>query len=296
MGRMTMTSPKPPTIHFNTGHNEELAIDEPELTQLVRLLELNGMQPTTLTTALTHESLAECKVVVLGNPRDSLFNSDEVSALVSFVESGGGLLIVSGATIFGRGGDMARKTNLNEIAKHFQFEFATKALAQPVDVSDEVIKAVPTHDHPILVGIGPLLLTSGVSLLAEDTETHLFRAANIPGTQTVAIITEKKEGRIIAFGGGTFFFNDYIQLSDHEHLLVQIFRWLSGVPLNLPVQRLSPQGPILDEASATEAIAVLRQQLDKIETELSNLKEVITNSVKEMEKLVRQCQDEEKET
>ncbi|MFX1318800.1 MAG: DUF4350 domain-containing protein [Promethearchaeota archaeon] len=291
-----MTSPKPPTIHFDTGHNEELALDEPELTELVRLLKLNGMQPVSLTTPLTPEALTKCKVVVLGNPLDSLFTSDEVSALVSFVEAGGGLLIVSGATIFGKGGDVARKTNLNKLAKHFQFEFATKALAQPADISDEVIKAVPAHDHPILAGIGPLFLASGVSLLSEDTKTHLFRAANIPGSPTVAIITEKKEGRVIAFGGGTFFFNDYIQLSNHERLLVQIFRWLSGAPLSLPLQGLSPPRIILDEASATEVIADLRRQLDKIETELSSLKEVINSSVKEMEKLVRQFQDEEKET
>ena len=46
------------------------------------------------------------------------------------------------------------------------------------------------------------------------------------------------------------------------------------------------------EGTASEAIADLQQQLDKIEAELTGLKEVIKTSLKEMEKLVRQFQEE----
>ncbi len=291
-----MTAPKPPAILFDSGHNEELALDEPELTQLVKLLEANGMVPQVSKTSLSLEELSKFQVVVLGNPRESSLDSQEITTLVSFVESGGGLLLVSGATIFGKGGDAARNANLNAIAKRFQFEFSTKALGRPADAPDEMITAVPAGDHPTLAGIGNLLFTSGVSLVAEDTGTHLFRVVDITGNPTIAIAKEVNEGRVIAFGGGTFFFNDHIGASDHEHFIVQAFRWLSGEPMNLPVKKLSIPPLTLDEASATEAIADLRQQLDKIEEELSSLKEVINTSVNEMEKLVRQFQDEEKET
>jgi uncharacterized membrane protein len=290
-----MTTTKLPVILFDASHNEELVLDEPELSQLVELLEANGMKSCTMKTPLSVEELTKHRVVVIGNPLNSSFNLGEITALISFVESGGGLLLVSGATIFGKGGDAARNTNLNDIAKHFRFRFAAKALGQPTEDQDELITAVPARDHPTLSKITKLFLTSGVSLVSEDTKTHLFRVNNIIGTPTVAIATEVKKGRIVAFGGGTFFFNDYLNMGDHERLLVQVFRWLSGGPMNRPVQKPPTSQPILDEVSATEAIADLRAQLDKIEGELSNLKEVINTSVKEIEKLVRQFQDEDKE-
>jgi len=290
-----MTSPKQPAILFDTGHKEELAIDEPELSQLVKLLEINGMTSYTLNTSLTLEELGKYQVVVLGNPLESSFDSQEITAVVSYVEAGGGLLIVSGATIFGKGGDLARNTNLNQIAQHFKFKFSTKAIEPPSEAPDGLIAAGPAGDHPILEGCGHLLLASGVSLMAENTETHLFRAANVIGTPTIAIATESKKGRVIAFGGGTFFFNDYIGAGDHEHLIVQVFRWLAGKSIDLPVKKVSTPDLILDETSATKAILDLRRQLDKIEVELSGLKEVINTSIKEMEKLVRQFQEEEKE-
>ncbi len=291
-----MSTTKPPTILFDIGHNEELTLDAPELTQLVKLLEANGLVPLVGNIAQFVEDPSNFEVVVLGNPLDSSFAPEEISTLVSFVESGGGLLLVSGATIFGKGGDAARNTNLNEISNHFQFEFSTKALEPATETPEELITAVPAGDHPILAGIDQLFFTSGVSLKAVNTETHLFRVNNITGSPTIAIATEFQKGRIVAFGGGTFFFNNYLGMGDHEHLVVQVFRWLSGEPMNLPIKKFSSPPIVMDEMGAAEAIADLRQQLDKIEEELSSLKEVINTSIKDMEKLVRQVQDEEKES
>ncbi len=296
MGRKIMSTPKPSAILFHTGHNEELALDEPELTHLVKLLEANGMAPHSSNIPISGEELSKFRVVVLGNPLDMKFDSHEITSLVSFVEAGGGLLLLSGATIFGKGGDAARKTNLNEIAKHFQFKFSTKAIERPKDSPDEMITAVPAKDHPSNEGIHNLQFTSGVSLLAEDAGIHLFRVSNIAGNPTIAIATDVKKGRVIAFGGGTFFFNDYIGIGDHEQLIVQLFRWLSDEPLNLPFTKISIPPLIHDEASANEAIVELRQQLDRIEEELASLKEIISSSVKEMEKLMRKIQNDAKET
>ncbi len=159
-----------------------------------------------------------------------------------------------------------------------------------------MITAVPAKDHPSNEGIHNLQFTSGVSLLAEDAGIHLFRVSNIAGNPTIAIATDVKKGRVIAFGGGTFFFNDYIGIGDHEQLIVQLFRWLSDEPLNLPFTKISIPPLIHDEASANEAIVELRQQLDRIEEELASLKEIISSSVKEMEKLMRKIQNDAKET
>lgn len=287
-----MTTTTSPAILFDAGHNEELALNVPELTQLRELLEANGMKLSSTDAPLSGEVLSQFQVIVLGNPLDAVFDSQEIHALVSFVKSGGGLLMVSGATIFGKGGDAARNTNLNQISKHFGFEFASKALNPPEEAPDELITAVPAGDHPTLQGITQIRLTSAVSLIAENARTHLVRGANIPGNPTIAVVAEEQKGRIIAFGGGAFFFNGHIEVEEHKQFIVQLFRWLSGESMEQPLKQLASSPLILDEVTASEAIADLQQQLDKIEAELTGLKKVINTSLKEMEKLVREFQDE----
>jgi uncharacterized membrane protein len=291
-----MSAPKPPKILFDAGHNEELTLEEPELALLAQLLEVNGFAPLTKTIPLSADEVSQYQVVVVGNPFESKLNSDEISALASFVESGRGLLLVSGATIFGKGGDIARSTNLNDLAKQFGFEFSNKSLLKTLEVEEDLFHAVPAGNHQVLAGIGRLILTSGTTLVAENADTHLFRVPNSQGAPTIAIASNFKKGRIAAFGGGTFFFNDYIASGDHEKFIVQLFRWLASEPIDLPVQKVASPVGIMDEVTATEAIEELRQQLDKIEEELSSLKEGINSSIKEMEKMVRELQDKDKDT
>ncbi len=294
MGRNTMSPPKPPAILFDVSHNEELTLEEPELTMLAKLLDANGFAPSTNISPFTSEKLAQYQVVVLGNPYESKLTSDEISTLVSFVKSGKGLLLISGATIFGKGGDNARNTNLNELAKQFGFEFSKKALEKPPDVEEDIFSAIPAGTHHILTGIGSLTVSSGTKLVAENTETHLFRVPASPGTPTIAIAMEFKKGRIAAFGGGTFFFNDYITAGDHEKFIVQLFRWLAGEPTDLPIQKVTRASATMNQLTATEAIADLQQQLDTIEEELANLKDVINSSLREMEKMIRELQKQDK--
>ncbi|MFX1564477.1 MAG: hypothetical protein ACFFCH_00635 [Promethearchaeota archaeon] len=291
-----MSATKPPAILFDVGHNEELTLVEPELAFLAQLLEANGFALSTDTTSLSSDELSQYQVVVVGNPFKSKLNSDEISALRSYVEVGRGLLLVSGATIFGKGGDIARSTNLNDLARLFGFEFSNKSLEPPPEGEGDFFHAVPAGNHPVLAGVGSLILSSGTTLVAEDADTHLFRVSSSLGAPTIAIATSFKKGRVAAFGGGTFFFNDYIAAGDHEKFIVQLFRWLAGEPIDLPVQKVTKASAIMDEVTATEAIEELREQLDKIEDELSSLKEVIHSSIKEMEKMVRELQDKDKET
>lgn len=293
-----MTTSKPITILFDAAHNEEVVLQEPELSNLSLLLEKNGMKTGSLDTSITLEQLTNFQVVVLGNPRESKLTSEELKALKSFVESGGGLLLISGATIFGKGGDSARLTNLNTLATKFHFEFSENAIGRQLeDVSDaaakdEMIMAVPTSQHPLVKGINQLLFATSTSIKAEDTTTHLFRAANSPGNPTNVIAAELDKGRILAMGGATPFFNDYVGIRDHEIFIIQVFRWLASHPLNDPVISLTPDSEMSEVVTANEAIAELQLQLNQIEQELAGLKKVINTSLQEMEKIIRQFQDE----
>ncbi|MFX1300481.1 MAG: DUF4350 domain-containing protein [Promethearchaeota archaeon] len=294
-----MTTSKPISILFNAAHNEEVVLQEPELSSLCLLLEKNGMKTASLETPITLEELTNFQVVVLGNPRESKLTSKEIKALQSFTESGGGLLLISGATIFGKGGDAARLTNLNTLARKFHFEFSEKAISRQFEgdlsdaaAQDEMIMTVPAAQHPLAKGISHLLFTTSTSIKAEDTKTHLFRAANSSGNPTNIIATELDEGRILAMGGATPFFNDYVGINDHEVFIIQAFRWLAGLPVYDPVISLIPDSETSEVVTANEAIADLRLQLNQIEQELAGLKKLINTSLKEIEKIVRQFQDE----
>ncbi|MDO8125296.1 MAG: hypothetical protein Q6364_13080 [Candidatus Hermodarchaeota archaeon] len=298
-----MTTSKPISILFDAAHNEEVILQEPELSSLCLLLETNGMKTGSLDTSITLEELTNFKVIVLGNPRESKLKSKEIKALQSFVESGGGLLLISGATIFGKGGDSARLTNLNALATKFHFEFSEKAISRQLEgdlsdaaAKDEMIMAVPAAQHPLVKGISHLLFTTSTSIKAEDTATHLFRTANSPGNPTNVITIELDKGRVLAMGGATPFFNDYVGIHDHEVFIIQAFRWLAGHPVNVPVISLTPDTEMSEVVSANEAIADLQLQLNQIEQELAGLKKVINTSLKEMEKIIRQFQDEKDES
>lgn len=298
-----MTPSKQIKILFDAAHNEEVVLQEPELSNLGLLLEKNGMKASSLDTPITLEELTNFQAVVLGNPRKSKLKSQEIKALKSFVESGGGLLLLSGATIFGKGGDSARLTNLNSLATKFHFEFSDKAIGRQLEgevsdaaTKDEMIMAVPAAQHPIVKGVSQLLFTTSTSIKAQDTTTHLFRAANSPGSPTIVIAAEKNKGRILAMGGATPFFNDYVGIHDHELFIIQTFRWLVNLPINDIVISLTPETKTSEVVTANEAIADLQLQLNQIEQELASLKQVINTSLKEMEKIVRQFQDEENES
>ena len=298
-----MTTSRPISILFDAAHNEEVILQEPELSSLCLLLEKNGMKTDSLDTSITLEELTNFQVIVLGNPRESELKSKEIKALQSFVESGGGLLLISGATIFGKGGDSARLTNLNTLATKFNFEFSKKAIGRQLEgdlsdaaAKDEMIMAVPVAQHTLVKGISHLLFTTSTSIKAEDTATHLFRAANSPGNPTNVIAIELDKGRILAMGGATPFFNDYVGIHDHEIFIIQAFRWLASHPVTGPVISLTPDTETSEVVTANEAIADLQLQLNQIEQELAGLKKVINTSLKEMEKIIRQFHDEKNES
>ena len=287
-----MSTPKPIEVLFDTGHNDEVAPDEPELSKLGELLKKNTINFNFTKNPLTPDLFENCHVLVLGNPLDAAFTSDEISAIVSFVKSGGGLLLISGATIFGKGGDSARSTNLNTITKEFDFEFSDKAIA----ISEEQITAIPSAQHPVVKGVRQLEFTTGTSIKPGDTSTHLFRAANIPGSPTIVIATESGKGRILAIGGATPFFNDHIQASDHDSFIIQALNWLAGVSPIPSVTRLATPSEKVDEVLAQEVIDDLRQQLERLERELNELRNTINTSLKEMEKVIQEFQQDEKST
>ena len=298
-----MSPSKPLTILFDTKHREEITLEEPELSQLLVLLKKNGFTLQTTAHSLHKEDLTPYRVIVLGNPLDSTFSSTEVSTLKTFVHKGGGLLVLSGATIFGKGGDAARNSNLNAIIKPFSLEFSDTAISASLSrnsvqepVSDDMITAIPSAQHPIVSGIRHIAFTSATSVISGEKGHQLLRVSNLPGSPIVAAASEVKKGRVLAMGGTTPFFNSFIEKEDHSAFIVQMFRWLADAPAQHQLVPLKTRPTPDDVEPSSAAIEELRTQLNFIEEELHTLKRVIHSSLEEMEKIVRQIQRGDKES
>lgn len=294
-----MSPSTPVNVLFITSHNEEVTLKEPELSRLALLLDTNGIVVSSTSLPLDKEDLTPYQIVVLGNPLDSTFSKPEVSTLAAYVESGGGLLVLSGATIFGKGGDAARNTNLNAIMKPFALEFSDMAIRATLTRSngegkspDDMITAIPSAKHPIVTGIRCVLFLGATSIMSGNKAQQILRASSYPGNPIVAVAQEVKNGRVVALGGTTPFFNDYIEIRDHSTFIIQTFRWLANIPTDQEIVLLSTPQLRDDVEPSSVTIEELRNQLDAIEEELHSLKKMIHSSLKEMEKIVQKIQQE----
>jgi hypothetical protein len=298
-----MSPSTPLAILFDTTHQEEITLDESELSHLPTLLEKNGFSVHVTSLPLQEADLTPYKVIVLGNPLGSKFSSTEVSTLKKFVKAGGGLFVLSGATIFGKGGDAARNTNLNAILKPFALEFSDTAIAivitrngEKEPTSDDMITAIPAAQHPIVAGIQHLFFTSATSVISGEITHQLLRVSDHPGNPIIAAATEVDQGRVLALGGTTPFFDDFIATDDHSTFIVQAFRWLAGASTQHQIVPLISRSIRNDADPSSAVIEELRAQLNFIEEELQCLKKVIQSSLKEMEEVVQQIKQGEKES
>jgi len=298
-----MSTSTPLAILFDTTHREEITLDEPELSQLPILLEKNGFTVHATSVTLQEEDLTPYQVIVLGNPLDTKFSSSEISLIRGFVDSGGGLLVLSGATIFGKGGDAARNSNLNTILKPFGLKFSDTAIGSVLSQKDEketmpddLITAIPAAQHPIVRGIRHLLFSSATSIISGEKAHQLLRVSDHPGSPLVAAASEVNQGRVLAVGGTTPFFDEFIETADHSIFITQAFRWLAGATTQQEIVPLNPQIVKEDGEISSATIEELRAQLNFIEEELHTLKQVIQSSLEEMEKVVQQIREGKEES
>jgi hypothetical protein len=289
----------PPSIVFDAGHGEEVTPEENDVSQLRTLLQTNGFKLTTLHNAITPASLKPHRVCVLGNPLGSTFSQKEIAAVETYVKAGGGLLVISGATIFGKGGDKARKTNLAAIAQHFGLGFSEKAIQRSPGRADadtagtaDAFVATLAAQHPLSQGVLHLQFASGTAVTPGTTSHTLFRIGDASAAPAVVVADTYGKGRVLALGGSTPFFNAYIGNLDHEVFLVRSFRWLADLPPTASIRRLEKLKPEFELSSeSVETLREIRLRLDAFEKEVKEMKEVILATVDELRRVLRSLQE-----
>ena len=223
-------------IAFDETHKEVQRISD-GYARFHEFLELSGFEVEPLTEGfLTLPRLRAYSVLVLPLPRKPLLK-EEIASIVSFVEGGGGLLIIGDC-----GGDKFWGSNINNLSRIFGITFNSdiiKALKEPVIINR-------FKQHPVTVGIRQIVCRTGSSLNITGNAVGLASASDeawadrltgrigIPEPEEakgqnviVLAVSNFGLGRVVCLGSSTLF-TDSNLLSDHKKLGLNILKWLSS--------------------------------------------------------------------
>ena len=216
---------------------------------LVSLLSSKGYTIDTTNAGILNIDLSQYDVLVicLGSAWDSQYTAEEVSAITSFVQNGGGLLVMGENTDCPNG-------NINPVAQEFGTTCGVSYLS-PLDLY--VNDLAP---HPIFDGVSEFYMRAagevdGVSPSEEVAWT------DSKGTVTVATLGS---GRVVITGDTSFCENQYISNADNQLLSENIFDWLCVAP-PAPVPALTPIGMIalIGILSVVLAVATMKKRKSK---------------------------------
>jgi len=174
---------------------------------------LDGLDFTmnTTTGGLDNEDLSQYDIIVigLGSSWNSPYTSDEVAAVETFVNNGGGLLIL------GDNSDCPLD-NINPIAGAFGMIFGNYLYPLDLYISD-------FEDHPIFDGITEIYYrAAGDIAIAGSAEWVAYYES-----YGVAAVNEVGSGRVVALSDLNCFANDWYGNSQNQAFSGNVFNWLS---------------------------------------------------------------------
>jgi tetratricopeptide (TPR) repeat protein len=244
------------------------------LNELVHELEINYYNVEFTETILY---LDPYDVLVIAIPTEP-FTGEELNSIHSFVENGGGLLLM------GESGALSSKNveDFNMLAKSYGVEYQRDVVVDPSNnlTLDKAYPEIPIIEnfasHAVTKNVYRIFLVSGCSLRLTSKahpiawggeETYGDRLSEIYGfgggayepemekkgeDLIVMAVAESKKGRVVALGDTTLFRGqstagepwpaDPFDYLDHKRLALNIFSWLSLKT------RLSSAVELLDEA------------------------------------------------
>lgn len=232
-------------IAFDETHNEVHRLSD-DYGNFHDFLEHSRFEVESLTEGpLTLSKLREYSVLILPLPRKPLLE-EEINAIISFVEGGGGLFIIGDS-----GGDRFWGSNINNLSRTFGITFnpdVVRASREPVIINQ-------FQQHPITSNIKQIVYRTGSSLKITGNTTGLAAASSeawadkLTGQVGILEPEEKKGkdvivlaasnfglGRVVCLGSSTLFIDSNL-LIDHKKLGLNILKWLSSSePLRASIQ------------------------------------------------------------
>jgi hypothetical protein len=201
-------------------------------------------------TNINEATLKNCDVLICKVPT-SAYSDSEVNAITKWVEEGGGLLLVGEHTdVFGTG------SHLNQIARHYNFEFRSDCLFGLDSVFEEHFD-LPLVPHPILQRMsdmdfavscsidpqnsGGFVVMRGTALKSMPADYHASnfypqvedRPESRYGAFVQLLALRSGSGRVAAFTDSTIWSNFCYFEPGKSELSVGLVEWLNHRNINL---------------------------------------------------------------
>lgn len=184
-------------------------------------LTANGFSVNTTTSAFDSTNLAGIDVAVVAVPSsfNSAYSVAEIDALTTFVNNGGGLLIMGDTTTSPIG-------YLYDLALEFGIEFG------PTNIElFDLVSVTDLSDHPIFDGISEVSLY-GASELDLSSGSAVSVGRNADSGKTAIAISEYGLGRVVAIGdSGLWTYHEegsqYFNLPENQQFALNTFEYLA---------------------------------------------------------------------
>jgi len=279
---------------FDDSHNEMLSYEDEEFFEFKDiLLKNNFFLKQCEKPVLFEDDLTDVDIMVIGNPINEYFTKVEIELILSYVRSGGSLLIIGEF-----GGDFVQKTNLNDLSKNFGILFENTITKQNNSVpSDNINLIYSFNKHKITHNVSNLMIGGACTLKITDPALPLCFA---PKDSWIELYNDglkdwKKEktdkelivsacslfgqGKVFAIGDIDLFSNNEkfgIHEMDNRKFVINIINWLLE-----SVKSEEVTNWVLDQIGAH------REDIKKINYQMANLIE----SVMMMEKRINKLED-----
>lgn len=158
-------------------------------------------------------------VVCLTSAFYSSYTSAEVASIVSFVDNGGGLLIMGDR-------QLAPNINIQPVASEFGITLGFS------DLSPFEITTSNLADHPIFDGVDEIFMYAAGELYLSDTSPASWAARQEVTEKTIAAVAQYGQGRVVALGDCTLWswvemYEERFNTADNPQFAVSTFTYLA---------------------------------------------------------------------
>jgi uncharacterized membrane protein len=270
-------------VFFDQTQNERGKIDS-TYSELAKLLKDNDYDVEAYTEFMILKNKIEnAEALVFGCPNSSKLRANEISALKTYVEGGGGLLLMSLS-----GGDRGLMNNMSKLSEEFGITFENTAVKD--DRKNAGLPTLPLiedfQSHPITMGVDSLLLPSACTLKtsAKSQVVGMTSGTADPAAQPVIAVAEKGKGRVVCIGSYEVFRRGGGMKSEgNKKFALNTFRWLCGDERLMKERKKTTTEAAAGDSEASEAA---QEEFEKTMKRLVNAVFDLQKDIKGLERKI----------
>ena len=147
------------SIVFDYSHNNTLTLESPSYSDFTEYLFGSSFALGKIQAGFTSvDKLKKYKCLVIGGPRETIFQPNEIEVIVEYIKNGGNLLVIND-----EGGDYGANTNLNDLTRNFGFEFNS-------DIMFDSMNFISSQQNRVVINeIEPHIITRNIDSIVQSS-------------------------------------------------------------------------------------------------------------------------------